>query len=119
VVESPPDSAEDVCVNQGGQYKGDGTSCVDTDGDGIADWFETNDCCNPNRDNCNTGTDPNKADTDGDGVRDGDELAAGTDPCVAESAVPVVTGWGLLLLAVLLAVSATVIVRRSRIPARG
>ncbi len=119
VVESPPDSAEDVCVNQGGEYKGDGTSCVDTDGDGIADWFETNDCCNPNRDNCNTGTDPNKADTDGDGVRDGDELAAGTDPCVAESAVPVVTGWGLLLLAVLLAVSATVIVRRSRIPARG
>ncbi len=70
----------------GGEYKGDGTNCDDTDGDGIADWLETNDCCDPNRDRCNTGTNPNVPDTDGDGVDDGAELAAGTDPCEPDGA---------------------------------
>jgi len=71
------------CIEMGGQYKGDGTNCDDTDGDGIADVFETNDCCVP-RDLCNTGTNPNNPDTDHDGADDATELANGTDPCVPD-----------------------------------
>lgn len=79
-------TAEEVCLDSGGQeYKGDGTVCEDIDGDGIADRFETNDCCAENRDVCNTGTDPRLADTDGDGADDGLELyVCGTDPCVPD-----------------------------------
>lgn len=59
------------CTNSlGGQYKGDGTTCFDSDGDGIADVQETNDCCAPG-DPCNTGTSPINPDTDGDGCPDG------------------------------------------------
>ena len=47
---------------------------ADTDGDGLNDGTEV----------VSTGTDPLNPDTDGDGASDGDELAAGTDPLVAE-----------------------------------
>ena len=51
---------------------------LDTDGDGLPDWVETNTrvYVSPT----DTGTDPNNPDTDGDGVLDGDEIPAGTNP---------------------------------------
>jgi hypothetical protein len=82
VVQSPPNTAAAVCASMGGTYMGAGTSCADTDGDGLADVLESNGCCGP-KDNCHTGTDPSLADTDGDGVSDGAELAGGDDPCLA------------------------------------
>lgn len=45
---------------------------VDSDGDGIPDWAETND--GMFRGPFATGTDPFNADTDGDGLSDGDEI---------------------------------------------
>ncbi len=69
-----------ACADAGGEYKGDGTNCNDSDGDGVADVLETNSCCAV-RDACNTGTDPGNPDTDGDGWDDGAELALGFDPC--------------------------------------
>ncbi|MEE9294680.1 MAG: DUF4215 domain-containing protein, partial [Phycisphaerae bacterium] len=68
--------------NCNGVYMGDGTDCSDTDGDGIADVFETNDCCSPGRNSCRTGTDPNNPDSDGDGFSDGFEVKIWCDPCV-------------------------------------
>ncbi len=70
-----------------GEYKGHGTTCSDRDGDGIADILETNSCCDPYRNECRTGTDPNNPDTDGDGLLDGDELRNKCDPCVPDSVV--------------------------------
>lgn len=51
---------------------------LDSDGDGLPDWVETNTrvYVSPT----DTGTDPNNPDTDGDGVLDGDEIPAGTNP---------------------------------------
>jgi len=71
-----------------GQYKGDGTSCADSDGDGIPDWIENNDCCQSNTP-CNIASNPNDPDTDGDGILDGEEVAQGCDPCVAGCNAPV------------------------------
>ena len=69
-----------------GAYMGDGTDCRDSDGDGLADWFETNDCNNQKRNDCFTGTDPNNPDTDGDGLSDGDEVKfSKCDPCVPDA----------------------------------
>lgn len=51
---------------------------LDTDGDGLPDWVETN--TGVYRSPTDTGTDPNNPDTDGDGVLDGDEVPAGTNP---------------------------------------
>ena len=47
-------------------------AAVDTDGDRLANIWETNTNVYVNADN--TGTNPNVADTDGDGVNDGDEV---------------------------------------------
>ncbi len=47
---------------------------VDSDHDGLPDWFENA-----------VGLDPQKADTDGDGVADGIEVALGTNPFVDEN----------------------------------
>lgn len=47
---------------------------LDSDGDGLTDYDETN----------IYGTDPNDPDTDDDGVNDGDEVERGTDPLTAE-----------------------------------
>lgn len=66
-----------------GTYMGDGTNCNDSDGDGLADVFEINDCCEPSGP-CRVASNPNNPDTDGDGVLDGDELALGCDPCVPD-----------------------------------
>ena len=69
-----------------GEYMGDGTDCRDSDGDGLADWFESNDCNDENRNHCHTGTDPNNPDTDGDGLLDGYELKkTKCDPCVPDA----------------------------------
>ncbi len=60
---------------------------LDSDADGILDGDET----------AIYGTDPGSADSDLDGVADGAELAAGTDPLVADSGAGVDTdGDGLL-----------------------
>ena len=60
---------------------------LDSDADGIPDVDET----------ATYGTDPGNADSDFDGVADGAELAAGTDPLLADSAAAVDTdGDGLL-----------------------
>ncbi|MEE9297361.1 MAG: dockerin type I domain-containing protein, partial [Phycisphaerae bacterium] len=48
---------------------------------GIADWFESHDCNDPNRNSCRTGTDPNNPDSDGDGWSDGFEVKIWCDPC--------------------------------------
>ncbi len=76
-------SSVDDCPSPG-EYKGDGTDCRDSDGDGLADVLESNSCCSTG-DSCNVGTDPNESDTDGDGILDGQEIADGTDPCVDAS----------------------------------
>ncbi len=70
-----------------GEYKGDGTNCDDSDGDGLADWFENNDCCQSST-ACNSASSPNNPDTDGDGINDGTELAAGCDPCIPNDCIP-------------------------------
>lgn len=51
---------------------------LDTDGDGLPDWVETN--TRVYKSSTDTGTDPNDPDTDDDGVLDGDEVGAGTNP---------------------------------------
>ena len=63
-----------------GEYKGDGTDCRDTDGDGLADVIETGNCCGTTN-GCNTGTDSLNPDTDGDGIPDGTEVDGSADPC--------------------------------------
>jgi hypothetical protein len=69
-----------------GEYLGDGTDCEDADADGIADWFETNNCNDITRNECRTGTNPNDPDTDDDGLLDGEEIVkTKCDPCVPDS----------------------------------
>ncbi len=71
-------------------FKGESTLCYDSDGDGIPDWFERNDCCAqgtllPGE----TWTDPFNPDTDGDGLSDGEELRDQvTDPCTPDNPNP-------------------------------
>ena len=64
----------------------------DTDGDGLADNIE-----NPGLafiDANQPGTDPNKADTDGDQNGDGNEIANGLNPTVADPVLPnIVSRW--------------------------
>jgi len=69
---------------------------VDTDGDGLPDWWEGPGDLDPDADidgdglttvqEYGYGTDPNNADTDGDGSNDGDEITAGTNPLNADNA---------------------------------
>jgi len=71
-----------------GQYKGDGTNCDDTDGDGLADWFENNACCQPSS-ACNISSSPRDADSDNDGISDGAEVSQDCDPCLPFDCGPV------------------------------
>ncbi|TDJ10974.1 MAG: IPTL-CTERM sorting domain-containing protein, partial [Deltaproteobacteria bacterium] len=62
---------------------------------------------------------PDRADTDGDGISDGDEVANGTNPNVAEgsgfvSLVPSLSVWGLVLLCGALASAGLIGGRRRR-----
>jgi hypothetical protein len=80
-----------TCAGLGGDYKGDGSHCGDTDGDGIPDALESHHCCGPTS-ACGTGSNPADADTDNDGVEDGHDLNA----CVAQATVvPAIDGLGL------------------------
>jgi ELWxxDGT repeat protein len=80
----------------------------DDDGDGLLDAVETDTgtYVSPS----DTGSDPLDPDTDDDGFADGDEVAAGWDPNDPDSpaaAVPLLPGWGVALLAGLLAAGAS------------
>jgi hypothetical protein len=98
----------------GFDYKGDGTDCDDSDGDGIPDVQESNDCCTATAlGACITGTDPNNPDTDGDGTDDGTELANGTDPCNAPP-IPTASEWGIFVLLAMLLIAGTVVFGRRR-----
>jgi hypothetical protein len=68
-------SVEDPSGNIGTDTMSVNITGVDTDNDGLTDYDEEN----------IHGTDPAKADTDGDGTNDGDEIAAGTDPLIADA----------------------------------
>ena len=68
----------------------DANSAIDTDGDGLLDSVETN--TGTYVDENDTGTNPNNPDSDGDWVRDGDEVANGTDPTLSASFTPAGTG---------------------------
>ena len=108
---------EQMCFDADGvQFKGLGTTCADSDGDGLADVVETADCTEcADRDPCNTGTDPMNPDTDGDGVEDGRELLGGSDPCDDSSEpIPTVSEWGLIVLTLLLLTAGTVVLGRRR-----
>jgi hypothetical protein len=86
-----PPNVNDQCAAMGGLFFGFGTKCSDGDGDGIPDFMEINDCCAPpTGDPCKILTDPTNPDTDGDGCLDGDEVAAGTDPCDPTSYPPMI-----------------------------
>lgn len=77
------------------------TLALDSDGDGMSDYFEIKYGLNPhdptdaardadadgvsNLEEYENGTNPNLADTDGDGVDDGEELFIGTLPHIADS----------------------------------
>jgi hypothetical protein len=76
---SRTETSQQRCESRGGTYGGHGTDCADLDADGLADVWETNNCCGP-RDSCHLGTSPLTPDTDGDGF-DGEEVKRGTDPC--------------------------------------
>ena len=73
------------CTNT---FLGIQTNCNDSDGDGLPDIVETNDCCTGFTDLLNTGTNPFEADSDGDGVDDRTEILNGTDPCLPEIVIP-------------------------------
>jgi|GEM_PF-7011159 len=73
---------ENLCTGPTEVWLGKGTDCRDSDGDGILDRFEKNDCCRTDPQTvCDALTDPGNPDTDGDGVNDGQEILNGTDPC--------------------------------------
>jgi hypothetical protein len=80
-----------ACAASGGDYKGDGSSCADSDADGVADALESHHCCDALT-SCNTGSNPGDPDTDDDGMLDG----ADPDPCVAQAHVPAIDRVGLV-----------------------
>jgi len=101
---APHDQRQGVACLDGGPIF-DSTVCdvsMDSDGDGLADFFET--CTGIFVSATDTGTCPDVADTDGDGQDDAAELLAGTNPVDPQSflippAVPVLGPLGLAVLA--------------------
>jgi hypothetical protein len=73
-------------------YRSDNDTLFDSDGDGLADRYET--WWGSWQSGTNTGSNPNDADSDDDGQGDGDEVVAGVDPNNGASyfAVDSVTG---------------------------
>lgn len=106
-VEDSADNCPDVANADQANYDADalGDACdSDDDNDGLLDVVETE--TQIFIDANDTGTDPRNSDTDGDGVSDGDEVAAGTNPLVADNIVvpevPSLSTPGLLLTMLLL-----------------
>jgi hypothetical protein len=89
----------------------------DDDADGLLDSVETGTGIYVSPDD--TGTDPRRADTDGDGASDGDEVNGEiftdpNDPDDNPTAIPAVSGWGMLVLGALLLAVAVVFQVRAR-----
>lgn len=77
----------DLCTGADEVFMGAGTDCLDSDGDGLQNFAEKDDCCRADevsQDACNALSSPSDADTDGDGMNDGDEILAGRDPCTPD-----------------------------------
>lgn len=69
------DNDKDGITNAEEKKLGTDPNSLDTDNDGLSDYYEIN----------ISKTDPLKADTDGDGLNDGDELDLGLDPLKVDS----------------------------------
>lgn len=114
---------EEYKSNTNPRDKNDWPRTLDTDGDGIPDWWEKENGLNPkdptdaDQDpdgdgltsieeySMNECLDPLNEDTDGDGFDDGKEIASGTDPC-DPSDMPKSYWWILILIIILIALGA-------------
>ena len=88
VIPSAEDADGDGLLDTDEANLGTNVNIADTDGDGLSDFDELNRDGNPYSYTPGIDTDPLNADTDNDGLPDGAEIAAGTDPNVAERQVP-------------------------------
>jgi hypothetical protein len=101
-----PDLDLDGLIDSEERLRGTDIADPDSDDDGLLDGEEV----------ITYQTDPLDSDSDDDGISDGTEILNGTDPNVANPAVPTLDSWGLrLLLVAMIAGVALVSSRRSRI----